>query len=177
MNNKCLVCIDVYTVQSGDTLYSIASRYNISTGLLMRANMIENPYDLRIGLKLCIPGYEEELPAAPQAPTTQPETPNMPPNSQAPTHGAPNVPPNSQAPTPCMPNLPPMPTPGTPNLPPSNNDCNIPVCNGILYTIEKGDTLYMIAKKFKISLNAIIEANPGIDPYNLRIGMQLCIPV
>lgn len=163
MNNKCLVCIDVYTVQSGDTLYSIASRYNISTGLLMRANMIENPYDLRIGLKLCIPGYEEELPAAPQAPSTQPEAPNIPP---MPTPGIPNMPPNSQPPTPCM-----------PNMPPANNDCPVPVCNGILYTIEKGDTLYMIAKKFKVSLNAITEANPSIDPYNLRIGMQLCIPV
>ena len=34
----------------------------------------------------------------------------------------------------------------------------------------------MIAKKHEISLNALMEANPSLDPYNLEIGMKLCIP-
>lgn len=157
MNNKCLVCIDVYTVRAGDTLYSIANRYNVSTGLLMRANMIDNPYDLRIGLKLCIPGYEDELPAAPgEGPEILP-TPSVP--------AAPPAPSKPQKPQ----------APSSPSMPP-DDDC-IPVnCKGTLYTVEKGDTLYMIAKKFRVNLNAIIDANPTIDPYNLRIGMQICIP-
>lgn len=148
MNNKCLVCIDVYTVSAGDTLYSIANSYNISTGLLMRANMIENPYDLRIGLKLCIPGYEEELPASPG------ERPII-------------------LPTPTVPIIPDAPADDNPD---DNEHCSPVNCSGTLYTIESGDTLYMIAKKFKVSLNTIIDANPNIDPYNLRIGTQICIP-
>lgn len=143
--NNCLVCVDVYTVKAGDTLYSIARNYNISTALLMRANMIDEPGALAPGMKLCIPGFENELPAAPG------EGPNP-------------------LPTPSVPQTP---APSVPQMPQQPENCN---CKGTLHTIEAGDTLYMIAKKYRVNLNAIIDANPGVDPYNLRIGMQLCIP-
>ncbi|MBE6030963.1 MAG: LysM peptidoglycan-binding domain-containing protein [Firmicutes bacterium] len=138
--NKCLVCVDIYTVKSGDTLYSIATKYNISTALLMKANLIKEPEALPVGFKLCIPGFEDELPAAPGEGT-------MP------------------LPTPSVPSKPDM-----PQMPEHSN------CRGTLYTIESGDTLYMIAKKHRVNLNAIIDANPAIDPYNLMVGMQICIP-
>lgn len=35
----------------------------------------------------------------------------------------------------------------------------------------------MLARHYKITLDALMKANPNLDPYNLRIGMQLCIPV
>lgn len=70
MNNS-LVCIDVYTVASGDTLYTIAQRYDLPVSLLMKANGIDNPYNLQIGAKLCIPGEASQLPTPPtQAPST-----------------------------------------------------------------------------------------------------------
>jgi LysM repeat protein len=34
----------------------------------------------------------------------------------------------------------------------------------------------MLARKYRITLDALMKANPTLDPYNLRIGMQLCIP-
>ncbi len=34
----------------------------------------------------------------------------------------------------------------------------------------------MLARQYKITLDALMRANPNLDPYNLRIGMQLCIP-
>lgn len=111
--------MDVYTIQAGDTLYSIGKKYNVTVCDLMMANKIRNPYNLRIGTKICIPGEIEDI--DPMEPTE-------------------------------------------------------PECKGILYTVEKGDTLYMIAKMHRVSLNAIMEANPDIDPYNLRVGMKLCIP-
>ncbi len=46
-----------------------------------------------------------------------------------------------------------------------------------MHTVKTGDTLYMLAKQYKITLDALMKANPDLDPYNLRIGMQLCIPV
>lgn len=116
-----LVCVDVYTVRAGDTLYTIAQNYGVSVVLLMRVNNICNPYNLRIGRKLCIPGDPSEIPARP----TQP---------------------------------------------------NQPTCDGTLYTVVAGDTLYMIAKRFEVSLNDIIRANPSIDPYDMRIGTNICIP-
>jgi murein DD-endopeptidase MepM/ murein hydrolase activator NlpD len=45
-----------YVVRSGDTLYRVALRYNISVGRLMAANGITDPRDLRVGQSLVIPG-------------------------------------------------------------------------------------------------------------------------
>lgn len=44
------------------------------------------------------------------------------------------------------------------------------------YTIKAGDTLYNIARTFGISLDALLAANPGIDPNRLQIGQVICVP-
>ena len=54
----------------------------------------------------------------------------------------------------------------------------MPICpGGQIYVIQAGDTLYFIARRFNIPVNVLLMANPGIDPYNLMIGQQICIPV
>ena len=110
-----LFCIDVYTVSEGDTLYSIAEKYDLPVSLLMKVNGIDNPYNLQIGLRLCIPGTEDQLP--------------KPSSSCTKTH-----------------------------------------------TVVPGDTLYLIAKMHGIKLDALMRANPSMDPYNLLGGTNLCIP-
>lgn len=52
-----------------------------------------------------------------------------------------------------------------------------PCSGGTLYTIIPGDWLFGLSRRFNISIAAIIAANPGIDPQNLQIGQQICIPV
>ena len=47
----------------------------------------------------------------------------------------------------------------------------------INYVIQNGDTLYSISRQFNIGLNAIIDANPLVNVYNLRVGETICIPV
>ncbi|MEL7566564.1 MAG: LysM domain-containing protein [Dehalobacterium sp.] len=50
-------------------------------------------------------------------------------------------------------------------------------CNGFMYTVKSGDTLYAIAQHYKISLNDLIKANPQItDPNVLTIGLSICVP-
>lgn len=44
------------------------------------------------------------------------------------------------------------------------------------YIIQPGDTLNAIASRLETSVPAIMAANPGVNPYNLRIGQSLCIP-
>ena len=43
--------------------------------------------------------------------------------------------------------------------------------------IKEGDTLYRISRKYRISLDRIMEANPYVDVYNLRPGQEICIPM
>jgi LysM repeat protein len=45
------------------------------------------------------------------------------------------------------------------------------------YVVRAGDTLGNIAFFYNTSVNDIIKANPGINPYQLRIGQQLCVPM
>ncbi len=48
-------------------------------------------------------------------------------------------------------------------------------CAGF-YIIGEGDTLYSISRRFGVSLDDLMAANSDIDPYNMHIGMKLCIP-
>ncbi|MCM1257263.1 MAG: LysM peptidoglycan-binding domain-containing protein [Roseburia sp.] len=50
-------------------------------------------------------------------------------------------------------------------------------CRGIIHIIQKGDTLYLLSKKYHVSVTKIMYANPYVDIYNLTIGDELCIPV
>lgn len=61
-----------------------------------------------------------------------------------------------------------------------NNNFNfqqIPCPGGILYTVLAGDTIYSIAQQYNTTVQAILTANPGINPNNLQIGQVLCLPV
>ncbi len=134
MANK-YVCTDIYTVRAGDTLYSIAQQYQVEVGLLMRVNRVRNPYNLRIGTRLCIPGLAENNPVPAPLPEVEPNVPQD----------------GNTAPKP-------------------------PAQCKMMHIVEAGDTLYMIAKKYKVTLDALMSANPNIDPYNMQIGAELCIP-
>lgn len=45
------------------------------------------------------------------------------------------------------------------------------------YTVRSGDTLGNIAFFYNTNVSDIIKANPGINPEQLKVGQQLCIPI
>lgn len=49
-------------------------------------------------------------------------------------------------------------------------------CNGIVYTVNHGDSLYRISKMFEVPLEDLLKANPYADISNLQIGEAICIP-
>jgi LysM repeat protein len=51
-----------------------------------------------------------------------------------------------------------------------------PVVSGQEYTIVKGDTFASVAKKFSVSVKAIQDANPNVDPKKLKIGQKIQVP-
>jgi peptidoglycan endopeptidase LytF len=46
----------------------------------------------------------------------------------------------------------------------------------VAYLVASGDTLFSIAAKHNTTVDAIISANPCVDPMNLRVSQLLCIP-
>ncbi|QTL99463.1 DUF3794 domain-containing protein [Iocasia frigidifontis] len=46
----------------------------------------------------------------------------------------------------------------------------------VVYVVQAGDTLWKIARRYRTTVDALIEANPNIDPNNLQIGQKICVP-
>lgn len=49
-------------------------------------------------------------------------------------------------------------------------------CPGFLHIVQKGDTLYLLSRRYRVPLWAILFANPYVNVYNLQIGDEICIP-
>jgi LasA protease len=54
--------VEIYTVQSGDSLGALAQRYGVSLSALIQTNSLENPDLLEIGTRLTIPAQESLAP-------------------------------------------------------------------------------------------------------------------
>ncbi|TLS23202.1 uncharacterized protein PpBr36_06758 [Pyricularia pennisetigena] len=59
--------------------------------------------------------------------------------------------------------------------PSDNNTCATGVSP--YYTIASGDTFFLVAQKFNLSVEALQAANPGVDPLLLQIGQVINIPI
>ena len=44
------------------------------------------------------------------------------------------------------------------------------------HTIRAGDTLWRLAQQYGTTVEALLAANPGIDPNSLRVGQVISIP-
>ena len=47
--------------------------------------------------------------------------------------------------------------------------------NRIVYTVQAGDSLYKLSRQYKTTVTELILGNPGVNPYNLQVGMKLTI--
>lgn len=51
-----------------------------------------------------------------------------------------------------------------------------PCPSGRFLRVAPGDTLYLIALRLGTTVNELLRLNPGVNPFNLRIGQLLCLP-
>ena len=64
-----------------------------------------------------------------------------------------------------------------PLVPEATNKPEVPVSSGeIEYVVAKGDTFTSIARKHGVTVQAVIKANPAVDPARMAIGQVLVIP-
>lgn len=66
----------VHQIQSGESLYSIARQYKVSTNELIAANGLVAPYTLFVGQKLLIPGHVAAAPAIVKTAKAEIKTPS-----------------------------------------------------------------------------------------------------
>jgi hypothetical protein len=57
------------------------------------------------------------------------------------------------------------------------NICYCRKCNGIVHTIKKGDSLYLLSRYYHVPIGEIMNANRNLNVYNLQIGEEICIPM
>lgn len=51
-----------------------------------------------------------------------------------------------------------------------------PCPSGIYWQVAAGDTLYSIARATGTTVARLLELNPHVDPNNLQIGQNICLP-
>jgi murein DD-endopeptidase MepM/ murein hydrolase activator NlpD len=170
---------DTIEVRAGDTLYALSRKHGVSVSELMRANHLEGP-QLRIGQRLIVPSSPRRVAALPRAPMAEPAP-------------APAVaPPARERPEPRLPHhevgpiVPPLveTEPATPAAAPAPaavpaERVAAPVDDSGwmgAYTVERGDSLYAIARKHNVRLNELERVNKITDPRRVRPGTVLKVP-
>jgi|GEM_PF-91996 len=158
-----------YTIRAGDTCFSLAQRYGTTVAAILALNPGLNCNNLQIGQVICIPN-------------PPPPPPTCPPGSFAYTIRAGDT---------CFllaqrfgttvaailalnPGL------NCNNLQIGQVICipNPPTCptGSFAYTIQAGDTCFLLAQRFGTTVAAILAINPGLNCDNLQIGQVICIP-
>jgi len=136
-----------YTIVSGDTLFRIALRNDVSLQDLLVANELSESSILQLGQVITIPN------CTPEGDTTILTNPTA------------TVLPGIFLPTPT--NVTTIGgTPGTTGSTGANE----------MYIVKSGDTLSKIAAQLGVEMQAIIDANNLVNPNRLSIGQELIIP-
>ncbi|MGE5553767.1 MAG: LysM peptidoglycan-binding domain-containing protein [Betaproteobacteria bacterium] len=176
----------LHTVAPGETLFSIANRFGVALSRVIAANpQLQDPNAVVPGQVICVPlpavGFPEVPPPPPACPggtiVTVAAGETMAGIARRFGVGLQQmIAANPQVIDPnsllvgqrlCVPGV------ITPPSPPPTPTCP----GGTLYTVQAGDTMFAIARRFGVTLDQLRRANPQVaDPNALTVGQRLCIP-
>ncbi len=145
-----------YVVKAGDTYALIAKQYKVPVFLLLQANSGFTKR-LTIGDSLSIPAYVR--PPRKMSKATDDEIPVI---------EASKVVDSSDKKS--------NKSKKTVEPEPSKNSKNQPVSTTIIYTVEPGDNLYAISRRYSTTVSAIREMNDMGNSSNIKVGQKLKIP-
>lgn len=152
-----------HTVQAGETVSAIARKYNVKTNDIIKANpSLGNGNKILVGQKLIIPTTSAPTEATTTA--VQTETPTKPVTVQ-PTTSAKNSTTKTEPVKvqPAQNSQPVATTQVQTTIPPtSQNPGYLNTGYKEMYRIQKKDNLYKIALKFNLTIEELLEANPGL---------------
>ncbi|WP_043601046.1 DUF459 domain-containing protein [Solidesulfovibrio magneticus] len=146
----------LFPVSAGDSLWSIAKRFDVSVEALTAANPGVDPLRLREGQTLRVPSSLAAV-AASGAPAKEA-------SAKAASVAAPAIlPAEAQGGT--VPAATPAPTAGPAHAPARQ------------HVISEGDNLWKLSRAYGLSVQRILAENSGLDPMRLRVGTVLQLPV
>jgi len=148
----------VFPVSAGDSLWSIAKRFDVSVEALAAANPGVDPLRLREGQTIRVPSSLAAV-AASGAPAKQAP-------AKAASAAAPAILP-AEAQDGVVPTMGPAtaPTAGPAHAPARQ------------HVISEGDNLWKLSRAYGLSVQRILAENSGLDPMRLRVGTVLQLPV
>ncbi|MFN8419650.1 MAG: LysM peptidoglycan-binding domain-containing protein [Anaerolineae bacterium] len=152
----------LYTVQPGDTVIGIASRFGSTVDAIVAANGLNNSGLILVGQQLIVPVAKLPDGQPTPIPTWTPFiivtlTPS-------PVGGAP------------APTLPPAPI-GSPTAPVDVIPLTGPTVNGIgTYIVQPGDNFEAIARRYRVTVQTLAALNGILNPQRIVIGQVLAVP-
>ena len=169
---QCPVGSETYLVLAEETLLAIAIKFNTTVEAITSVNPGINPLNIYAGLQICVPRSQPQAPKCPigtspyeikNADTLGNIASRFGTSVQAIIAANPDINPNilSIGQKICITDK----TPDTTTCPTLNT-----------YVVRPGDTFWSIAGAFEITLQQLINSNPGINPNNIYNGLILCLP-
>ncbi len=116
-----------------------------------------------IGTPIPVPPQNPVAPAPSPSPVPAPAPAPTPPTTAGPVSPSPIA-------------TPPPPVISTPSVPAGGMSATAAPTAPKTYRVQKGDTYYSIAGRHNTTMNALKEANPGVDPRRLQLNQALKIP-
>lgn len=149
--------MEIYVIQPGDTLFSIAQRFGVTLNDLIALNQFPNPEQLVVGQAILIP----QPPRAPLVYTVAPgdtlfQLATLFNTTVAAIAAANNI--------------------TNPNQIFVGQRLTIPGWSQVTYTVRPGDTLFLIAQRFNTTVQLIARVNQITDPSRIFAGQTLIIP-